>query len=214
MSRPNLTRPFAAAAVVAGALALTAGAAALTGGQPDRTARIDQRTAISLKCGVERWPVKTLSDPDAPHVSARAVSRTVDALAHLPVTVGIHGARGIGTERLRVKVNAKLDGIKVESDGDFHLVIKDPATGMKMIVEFPNQTCTHGTSAKLRAKMQAARLAVAAACGFAPSTGFHNLTGNVTVTGIPFFDFLHRQIGHAPNGIELHPVLKFTGSCA
>jgi hypothetical protein len=213
MSWPTLSRPLTAVGVVAGALAVTAGAAALTAEQPDRSARIDRTAAASLKCGVERWPVKTLSDPDAPNVSTRAVSRTVDTLAHLPVNVGIRGTRGIGTERLRVKVNAKLDGIKVESDGDFHLVIKDRATGMKMIVEFPNEGCTRGASAKLRAKMQAARLAVAAACGFAPSSGFHRLSGNVTVTGIPFFDFLHRQIGHAPNGIELHPVLKFIGSC-
>ena len=214
MSRPNLSRPLAAVGVVAGALALTAGAAALTAGQPDRAARIDRTTAMSLKCGVERWPVKTLADPDAPHVSKTAVRRTVDELAHLPVVVGIGGARGVGAELKRVKVSAKLVGIKAESDGDFHLVIKDPSTGMKMIVEFPNQGCTHGAPAKLRAKMQAARLAVAAACGFEPNSGYHHVTGSVTVSGIPFFDFLHRQTGHAPNGIELHPVLKFTGSCA
>ena len=30
----------------------------------------------------------------------------------------------------------------------------------------------------------------------------------VVVTGVGFFDFLHGQTGAAPNGIELHPVLK------
>jgi hypothetical protein len=30
----------------------------------------------------------------------------------------------------------------------------------------------------------------------------------VRVTGVGFFDFLHGQTGVAPNGIELHPVLK------
>ena len=30
----------------------------------------------------------------------------------------------------------------------------------------------------------------------------------VVVTGVGFFDFLHGQAGAAPNGIELHPVLK------
>ena len=29
------------------------------------------------------------------------------------------------------------------------------------------------------------------------------------VVGVAFFDFLHRQTGVAPNGIELHPVLGF-----
>jgi hypothetical protein len=167
-----------------------------------------------LKCGVERWPVKTLADPDAPHVGKTAVKRTVDALARLPVAVGIGGTRGVGAERLRVKVRAKLVGIKQESDADFHLVIQDPATGMKMIVEFPNEGCTLGATASTRAKMQKARLAVVSACGFAPNSGYHHVTGDVTVIGVPFFDFLHRQTGHAPNGIELHPVLAFAGQCA
>ena len=30
----------------------------------------------------------------------------------------------------------------------------------------------------------------------------------IIVTGVGFFDFLHGQTGAAPNGIELHPVLK------
>ena len=213
MFRPKPTRPLAAAGIVAGALALTAGAAALTAGQPDRAAQFDRATALSLKCGVERWPVKTLADPDASRVSRSAVRRTVDGLAHLPVVVGIGGARGVGTELMRVKVSAKLVGIKAEADGDFHLVIKDPSTGMRMIAEFPNQGCTHGASAALRTKMQAARVAVVDACGFAPNSDYHHLTGTATVTGVPFFDLLHRQTGHAPNGIELHPVLKFTGQC-
>jgi hypothetical protein len=83
-----------------------------------------------------------------------------------------------------------------------------------MIVEFPNQTCTKGAPAKLNKKMIAARAAVQAACGFTPSSSFRKLSGNVTVSGVAFFDFLHRQTGHAPNGIELHPVLRFTGSCS
>jgi hypothetical protein len=33
------------------------------------------------------------------------------------------------------------------------------------------------------------------------------------VTGVGFFDAMHGQAGVAPNGIELHPVLRFTGSC-
>jgi hypothetical protein len=213
MPRPNLSRPLAAVGVLAGALALTAGAAALTAEQPDRTARIDQATATAVKCGVERWPVKTLSDPDAKHVSKRAVPGTVDKLAHLPVAVGIGGIRGVKTELMRVRVSAKLDGVKEEADGDFHLVIKDPVTGMKMIAEFPNQGCTHGASATLQAKMEAARVALVKACGMTPNSGYHRLKGDVTVTGVPFFDFLHRQTGHAPNGIELHPVLRFTGHC-
>jgi hypothetical protein len=213
MPRRRLSRPLAAVGALAGALALTAGASALTAEHPDGTAGLGRAAATAAKCGVERWPVKTLSDPDSKRVSKRAVPGTIDKLAHLPVAVGIGGIRGVKTELTRVRVNAKLVGILAEADGDFHLVMKDPVTGMKMIAEFPNQGCTKGASATLRAKMEKARVALVKACGMSPNGGFHDLKGDVTLTGVPFFDFLHRQTGHAPNGVELHPVLRFTGHC-
>jgi hypothetical protein len=37
------------------------------------------------------------------------------------------------------------------------------------------------------------------------------LSGTATIEGVGFLDFLHGQRGVAPNGIELHPVLRFTG---
>jgi hypothetical protein len=43
---------------------------------------------------------------------------------------------------------------------------------------------------------------------------FRHITGTATITGVGFFDFPHGQTGHAPNDIELHPVLKFTGTCS
>jgi hypothetical protein len=39
------------------------------------------------------------------------------------------------------------------------------------------------------------------------------LTGTATITGVAFFDVIHGQCGVAPNGIELHPVVKFSGTC-
>jgi len=33
------------------------------------------------------------------------------------------------------------------------------------------------------------------------------------VTGVGFWDEIHGQTGVAPNGIELHPVLRFKGAC-
>jgi hypothetical protein len=37
----------------------------------------------------------------------------------------------------------------------------------------------------------------------------HEAAARATIRGIGFFDFLHGQTGVAPNGIELHPVLRF-----
>src|SRR5438034_6367879 len=42
------------------------------------------------------------------------------------------------------------------------------------------------------------------------SSQFTSISGSASVTGVGFFDFLHRQTGVAPNGIELHPVIGFT----
>ena len=62
--------------------------------------------------------------------------------------------------------------------------------------------------------MQAARSSLVSACGSAPTSSFKSLSGTATLTGVGFFDVIHGQTGVAPNGIELHPILSFSGSCA
>jgi len=81
-----------------------------------------------------------------------------------------------------------------------------------MIAEFPADYCTLTTAPALRAKMRHAREALVAACGTA-SESFRSLRGTAEITGVGFFDAMHGQTGVAPNGIELHPVLRFSGSC-
>lgn len=195
-------------------LAVTAAAFVFAGLASSHSAQPRTTTPRALLCGIERWPVKTLADPAEPTVRFTARSSSVSALTRLPVTVGIGGARGVGAERTTYRVKAKLVGVKTESDRDFHVVISDPKTHATMIVEFPNQSCTNGAPAAKRAAMEKARTTFLAACGITPSSSFRKLSGTVTMTGVAFFDFLHRQTGHAPNGVELHPVLKFSGSCS
>jgi len=60
--------------------------------------------------------------------------------------------------------------------------------------------------------MTAARDAFVQACG-TPSEAFQAVSGTVNIAGVAFFDFIHGQNGVAPNGIELHPVLAFSGRC-
>jgi hypothetical protein len=66
------------------------------------------------------------------------------------------------------------------------------------------------TGAKTR--MKNARNAFVAACGMPGSSSFMQLTGQATIRGVGFFDFIHGQTGVAPNGIELHPVLRFANA--
>lgn len=196
----------AALGLVAAAVAL---AASLSRSDPVALAQL----ARPVDCGLERWPEKTFADPFASAVKLTPKKTTVAALRKLPKVVGIGGMRGLGTERTVFRVKALLVGVKQEADSDFHLVIADPVTRKTMIVEFPNQSCTLGAAKKIRARMQKARVAVVTSCGFAPNSDLRPLAGKVTITGVGFFDFPHKQTGHAPNDLELHPVLAFSGKC-
>jgi hypothetical protein len=84
-----------------------------------------------------------------------------------------------------------------------------------MIVEFPTVACAGNAKPGAKTRMKNARNAFVAACGMPGDSSFTHLTGKATIRSIGFFDFLHGQTGVAPNGIELHPVLKFTNAtCA
>lgn len=176
-------------------------------------ASVSPASVTRIECGIYRWPVKTLADPDAPKVNLTPKATTIDALRRRKVVVGIGGARGIGTERTTFRVQARLVEFKLEPDGDIHLVIADPRSGNTMISEFPNQTCTRGSLPGARTKIKKARQALVDACGFPPNSDFRTVDGTATIDGVGFFDRPHGH-GAPKNGIELHPVLRFVGHCS
>jgi hypothetical protein len=162
-------------------------------------------------CGVERWAVKTLADPSARRVSLFPRPTTIRALRkkQVPGYLGLRRTRGV--ERTTYRVRASLVEMKLEDDSDIHLVIADPSNSRAtMIAEFPAASCTAGALRTARRKMRRARKALVAACG-SPSRSFKRLDGKATMSGVGFFDQIHGQTGVAPNGIELHPVVSFTG---
>jgi hypothetical protein len=165
----------------------------------------------TVLCGVERWAVKTLTDPEARLINFHPRATTVSALRRLAPT-GL-SSRGPGVERRTYRIRARLVEAKLEEDEDYHLVVADlrhPA--QTMIVEFPSANCTRRSVQ--RRQLLRARASLVRACGPPSSSSFTHLRGTATITGIGFFDFLHGQTGVAPNGVELHPVLGFTrASC-
>lgn len=165
-------------------------------------------------CGVERWSVKTLQDPTGRTLNLSThKTTTVAALRARPVKRGPGGSRGAGVESTVFQVRARLVEAKVEADSDIHLVIRDLNTWGTMIVEFPlAPSCTPGATTGAKTRMKNARTAFVAACGMPGDTSFETLTGRATIRGVGFFDFLHGQTGVAPNGIELHPVLRFSNA--
>jgi hypothetical protein len=180
-------------------------AAVVTGIAPAGTSR------HALSCGVERWNVKTLQDPAGRALDlSNIVHTSVGALRAKGVLRGPNGSRGSGVESTLYEVRARLVSAKVEEDNDIHLVIKELTTSGTMIVEFPLAPgCTTNATTGAKTRMKNARNAFGDACGIPGSSHFTKLKGRATIRGIGFFDFLHGQTGVAPNGIELHPVLRF-----
>ena len=164
------------------------------------------------RCGVERWPVKTMSDADAGRVDLTPVADSVDALRALPAPPRLpESSRIAPTELTTFTVQVRLIEFKMEADSDVHLVVSAPGDSTHtMIVEFPDAAACSGADVSTeRADMESARAALIAAQGEPSSTRFKKLSGEALITGVAFFDFKHGQTGVAPNAIELHPVLKF-----
>jgi hypothetical protein len=147
----------------------------------------------SLTCGTERWAQKTLTDSEAPKINYETTETTISGLNKLtaPSTKRKHRT----PVELQVwSVKGSLDLVKTEADGDYHVVVAD-SSGMTIIVEIPDPKCT--TSKKLLSTLAATRDSI-------QTIPLHSM---VEVSGVAFFDFAHRQTGHALNYIELHPVL-------
>jgi hypothetical protein len=141
-------------------------------------------------CGTERWTVKTLQDrPSLLPVQMTTLQFLVTRPApHAPPYTRLP------FERRVFQVTAAVTEIRSEDDGDLHVILRDGR--FHMIAEAPSPACIARAKLVRRVQMLAARRAV-------------RVCRRARVTGVAFFDYLHGQIGVAPNAIELHPVLGF-----
>ena len=168
------------------------------------------RTASSgAGCGSGRWQVKTMTDAAAASVSLSPRTTTVTALRRLPAPKGLGRTRTKGVETTTYRVAARLVKMGLERDGDVLLVVVDPKTHGKLVVEFPASACIRGASNKVQPLMRNARAALVAACGAPDRGSFTRVGGQATITGVGFFESGDGVSDAAPNGIELHPVLGF-----
>jgi hypothetical protein len=141
-------------------------------------------------CGLERWAVKTLQDrPSLLPVQATTLRYLVTrpAPADLPYN-------RLPFERHVFSVTATVTEIRPEDDGDLHVLLRDGP--FRMIAETPSPGCIAHAKLVRRLQMLVARRAV-------------RVCRRARITGVAFFDYLHSQVGAAPNAIELHPVLGF-----
>jgi hypothetical protein len=168
--------------------------------------------ACGVKCGSNRWTLKTLSDVDAGKVDSVSIQKkTVANLTALPKPSKRPKCNRVApTEMQTFEVEANLTEIGTEKDKDFHMVIADLGDPSKtMIVEIPDSACQGACASKHFKDFMDARTVFIAHCG-APTKNFKQVEPpvKVTVTGVGFFDPPRHGTGAANNGIELHPVLK------
>lgn len=174
-----------------------------------------------VKCGTERWHVKTLDDPQATQVNRTPHPTTVDELIHAGVPAGLNARadniRFAPWELQTVTIRATFVGWKTESDNDFHIVVADMNVPSEtMIVEPPSPACSGSCQSGYGALFQGARDTLMSCLGSPPATfTTSNKTVVMDITGVPMFDVLHGQTGVAPNGIEIHPILNiaFVSGC-
>jgi hypothetical protein len=165
-------------------------------------------------CGEWRWPVKTLSDHHNREVHFSPIRSTVSQFRRRtpPSELGPTTPRTTKLEFHTWTLRAKPRRARIEGDGDIHLIMYAPKHPHRtMIVEFPKRSCV-ASPFKRKAIARAQRRFVHN-CG-SMSGAWADLKGSVDVTGVGFWDSLHGQPGVAPNGIELHPVLGFSGACS
>lgn len=149
-------------------------------------------------CGNRRWAVKTLTDGDAAQVAGTAEITTVAALVGLPPPEGpAPDLARLPLERRRFRVRAVLVERRTQADGDLHLLLADPAhPAARLVAELPDSACAV-RSRHASDFAEAARIVSRLPDGL-----------ELEVEGIAFWDEEHGVVGAAPNGLELHPVLR------
>jgi hypothetical protein len=160
------------------------------------------------RCGAERQAIKTLTDADARAVRLEPRRTTVEELVALPAPGYREDRPRDRVERTVYEVTAEVVGFKLEpGDGDYHVVIAGP-TGATMIAELPNPDCASTSPAAKQ--LAEARTSFVEQFGRPMRGVYRQLRTPIRarLVGVAFFDLRHRQTGVAPNGIELHPLLR------
>lgn len=181
------------------------------------TAKVRQVPKAVKPCGIERWVVKTLTDSTYPEIDFDHVQEITvreltekEAPAHKPEDQRIKGV-----ETTVWRVHAMLLGYKWERakklDQDFHLIIADPRKDkndhwITMVAEIPAPQCAPSEYSDQFKNLRLLLTTMGKPKG--TKVLWFDKPVPVVIEGVGFFDKIHGQDGVAPNGIELHPILK------
>lgn len=154
-----------------------------------------------------RWAVKTLGDAYFP--SEPAIRTTIEEQCALPAQHVEESVGRLSTEKQLITLSANLIEARKEFDGDYHLVLEDPVTHVRMIAEIPD---TSGRAPLIyKQRFMAARRAIDALNGTPGMLGVRYAKPvAIEITGIGFFDEAHMITpkGMPSNFREIHPVIE------
>lgn len=165
------------------------------------------RSAVAA-CAVDRGPVKTATDAQAPDIRLAPILTTIDVLHTIPAPRPLpQDGRVAPSETSIYSVTATLIAYARTAENEIHLVLADEAR-RTIIAKIPAPECTAGS----RLASDIARARTEFERRYAASDAFVEVRQPVEVQGVGFFDFFQGQRGLAPNAISLHPVtsLDFT----
>ncbi len=163
-------------------------------------------TSSETECGIERWHVKILTDPDTSFINWTPVTTTIAEQNSFPEITVSEDTTRMAFEEQVVTVQCTITAFVRESDMDIHLIIVDNS-GDSMIAEIPSTECAEVAASAYASQFDAAAQWVTNNLG-SPKTDFKNVNVPATITGVLFQDFNHGQDGHAKNYREIHPVTK------
>ena len=163
--------------------------------------------AFTQDCGKERTDVKTLTDIEARKLSYRTSGTTIKRLRSILPHFPIGGNLPRQPEEKRTySVICNIREFRQEEDGDFHLVLTDlKDSALTMIGEIPDPECDVMSDC---VKLEEIRGAYNAFYSEYRLPNHKVKSGKYKISGVFFFDKIHGQLGVAPNGAELHPVLS------
>jgi hypothetical protein len=164
---------------------------------------------VLITCGVERWAVKTLIDPDTTNINFNnAIPSTIQYQRSLAAPPTLPNTR-LPQEDTVFSIDCIMYKYKLESDNDVHIVIHAIGdTSQTMVAEILNAQCPGIMSTSRYTQLNNLRTSFDNT--YHPTTSFTTTNVRIRITGVGFFDFLHGQTGIPPNGREIHPILSFS----
>lgn len=147
--------------------------------------------------GDTRREVKLMTDEKSSEVNFVSDTTTIKALGELVVPEVKTDTERQNAEKQLYTVRCKVDKVKREHDGDFHIRLVDGEE--YLIAECPNPNCSYAHTSPLLDRYREVYFFV---------ENNHLEGKEVTVTGVAFIDIDHHyKRKQAKNNMELHPVI-------